>query len=557
MKLFLLAAMFCAAALSQAPDLDAVCGTCHREIAASYAKTTMARGSGLARDGAAGIVPGGFRHAASGVDYRVFLRESALYLSFGRDATSARPALHGEQKLLYFVGSGQRGRTFLYQQGNQWFEAPINYYSKKALWDMAPNFGSATTMPTPLPVDANCLHCHATAVANALPEARNRFSAAPFAQAGIGCSACHGDPTAHLAAEGHGPIVNPGKLSPARRDSACLNCHLEGDAAVFRPNTSPASFRPGDDLDRYAVYFVKASAQAGGGRAASQWEALLRSACKAGVPGGGGQPAKPGAGDALTCTTCHDPHSSPPAAQRFAFYRAKCLTCHTGTMMATQHFPKQPDCATCHMPTRNTTDISHNQSTDHNIQRNPAQANLRFAALSETTELVPVGKATVTYRDLGLAYAQLAERGDRASGEKALALLSRAEAALGNQTDTPVRVQLGFLYQRSGDAAKARTEYEAALRADPFEPTALGNLAVLDAGSGHTAEAVKLLGRVVAADPTQTAAGLNLAFIQCRLGDKAAALTTLNTLANISPDQPAVRRFLDTNTYGDQRCALR
>ncbi len=543
--------------MAQTASPDAICATCHREISAAYAMTTMARGSGVALDGALGIVPGGFRHAASGVDYRVFLRDSAVYLSFDRDAASGKAALHGEQKLLYFVGSGKRGRTFLYRQSGQWFEAPINYYSKKALWDMAPNFGFVTAMPTPLPVDANCLHCHATSVATARPEARNRFPAAPFAQAGIGCSSCHGDAAAHLAANGHGPIVNPGKLTPARRDSACLQCHLEGDAAVFRANTSPADFRPGDDLDAYAVYFVKASAQSGGGRAASQWEALLRSACKSGVSAGGGQPAKPGAGDALTCTTCHDPHSSPPEAERVAFYRAKCLTCHTGAMMATQHFPEQQDCATCHMPTRNTTDISHNQSTDHNIQRTPAIANLRFAALSETTELVPVGRATVTDRDLGLAYAQLAERGDRASGEKALALLSRFEAADGARTDAPVHVQLGFLYQRNGDPAKARAEYAAALTADPYEPTALGNLAVLDAGSGHAAEAVKLLQRVVEADPTQTSAGLNLAFIQCRLGDKTAALNTLNTLARVSPDQPTVRKFLDTGTYGDQRCALR
>ncbi len=532
---------------AQPSDTDAICASCHRGIAASYAQTTMARGSGPALEGAAGIVPGGFRHAASGVDYQVFLRESALYLSFDRNPG---PALHGEQKLLYFIGSGQRGRTFLYRQGEQWFEAPINYYSKKAVWDMAPNFGSVTAMPAPLPVDANCLHCHATGVATARPEARNRFSTAPFAQAGIGCAACHGDPTAHLAAKGRGAIVNPGKLAPAQRDSACLNCHLEGDAAVFRASTSPASFRPGDDLDRYAVYFVKASAQSGGGRAASQWEALLRSACKAGIDG------HSGAGDALTCTTCHDPHSSPPEAARVAFYRARCLTCHTGAAMATRHFPEQQSCAICHMPTHDTADISHNQSTDHNIQRNPEQANRRLAALSETTELIPIGKATVTERDLGLAYAQLAERGDRAFGEKALILLARSEATLGAQTDTPVHVQLGFLYQRSGNAAKARAEYEAALRLDPNEPTALGNLAVLDASNGHAGEAVKLFQRIIADDPTQTAAGLNLAFIECRMGDKGAALSTLLVLARVSPDQPAVRKFLSTGIYGDQRCAL-
>ncbi len=525
---------------------DDVCAACHQAIVATYEQTPMARGSGRAVDG---LLQGGFRHEASGVDYRVFLRESAAVLTFDREAGSGKPGLHGEEKLVYFVGSGQRGRTYLYQQDGQWFEAPINYYTRKALWDMAPAFGAVTTMPTALPVDANCLHCHTTAVQAALPEARNRFAGAPFLQAGIGCSACHGDPTAHLAAKGHGPIVNPDKLMATRRDSACLQCHLEGDAAVFRANTSPANFRAGDDLDAYAIYFVKASAQAGGGRAASQYEALLRSACKAGTNG------KAGAGDKLTCTTCHDPHSQPAPAERVAFFRAKCLTCHTGSVMATEHHPEQQDCAVCHMPTRNTADISHNQSTDHNIQRRAVNTQLRFTSPEETVELIPVGRATVTDRDLGLAYAQLASRGDRVSGQKALALLTKAEAA--GQDDAPVHVQLGFLNQRAGNAARARAEYVSALQLNPYEPTALGNLAVLYAGSGGAAGAIKLLQRVVGADPTQTAAGLNLAFIECRLGQKEQGLATLDALARVSPDNAALRKFLDTGVYGEQRCALR
>ena len=523
-----------ASLLAQGPtNPDAACAGCHAAIFRGYEQTPMARGSGLAVEGK---LEGGFRHTSSGVDYRVFLRADALWLTFDR----ASPPLDGERKLLYFIGSGWRGRTYLYQQAGQWFEAPINFYTGKAVWDMAPNFGGSRSMPSPLPVDANCLHCHATSIAAPLPEARNRFAAAPFAQGGIGCSACHGDPAAHRAARGHAPIVNPGKLTSSRRDSTCLQCHLEGDAAVFRAGTSPAGFRPGDDLDAYAVYFVKASAQSGGGRAASQYEALLRSACKA------------GAGDKLTCTTCHDPHSTPAPAERVAFFRSRCLTCHTSPTMA-QHHPEQPDCAACHMPTRDTTDISHNQSTDHNIQRNPVLANLRFATLAETTELVPVGKARVTDRDLGLAYAQLAARGDRASGQKALSLLAKVPA----EGDTPVHVQLGFLHQRAGELLLATNEYKAALKLEPYEPTALGNLAVLDAASGHAAEAVQLLQRLLAADPSQTAAGLNLAFIQCRLGNKEDARATLKTVAAYAPDDPTLRKLLDTGAYGDQRCALR
>jgi hypothetical protein len=35
-----------------------------------------------------------------------------------------RGALKGEQDLEYFIGSGRRGRTFLYQQEGFWFELP-------------------------------------------------------------------------------------------------------------------------------------------------------------------------------------------------------------------------------------------------------------------------------------------------------------------------------------------------------------------------------------------------------------------------------------------------
>ena len=366
----------------------------------------------------------------------VFLRDGKAWMSYDRDAgpetSNEQIALHGEKQLIYFIGSGHRGRTYLYQENGQWFEAPINYYSKRQLWDMAPNYSATRTMPAALPVDSNCLHCHATAVQTALPEARNKYDGPPFQQGGIGCTACHGDPSKHLAEQGHGPIVNPAKLSPARRDSICLQCHLEGDVAIYRAGRSLAQFRAGDDLADYAVYFVKASAESGGGRASSQYEALLHSACKV------------ASGDKLTCTTCHDPHSSPSAEERVSYFRSKCLTCHTGPQMATGHHPEQKDCAVCHMPTREPTDISHEQATDHNIQRRPSTTSsaLRLRDLVESDELLPVGNVSAGDRELGLAYAQLAEHGNQKAGDKAFRLLLKAEKDGAN--DVQLHTQLGF-----------------------------------------------------------------------------------------------------------------
>ena len=501
----------------------------------------MARGSGVAMEG---LIAGRFHHAPSGIDYRVFERDGAAWMSYSRPATAAQGSLDGERRLESYLGSGHHGRTYLFNESGRWYELPINYYTRRAAWAMAPAFDNVTAMPAPLPVDPNCLHCHATEVQPSLQDARNHFAAAPFRQGGVGCSACHGDPAQHLALQGHGPILNPGKMAVNERDSACIQCHLEGDAVVYRPGRSLAQFKPGDKLSDIAVYFVRATEPGDGRRATSQYEALLRSACKR------------ASGDKLTCTSCHDPHSDPSPAERVAYFRARCLACHTAPAMATHH-PEQQDCTACHMPTRKTVDISHEQVTDHDIEARPATSRgLQLATLgsNEGTKLVAVGGFEVGARETGLAYAQMAERGDRAAGRTALELLGKLPPTV--PADVDVAVRLGYLEQVNGDAAKALASYKSALEADPWEPTALANLAVLDAGSGHVPEAINLLQRLVDADPSRTAAGLNLAFIECSLDRREKAASLLQRLRQSNPDDPKLRRFTETGEYAGQHCSL-
>ena len=505
---------------------DAVCAKCHATLYASYKRTTMGGGSGAAR---AALLPGEFTHASSGVRYRIFTRDGRAWMSYARSALSAAGGLDGERELLYFVGSGKHGRTYLYQAAGEWFELPINFYARRGRWDMAPAYDEATSMPAPLPVEQNCLHCHASQVETPLPEARNRFLHRPFDSGGVGCAACHGDPTAHLAAGGHGAILNPAKMGVAARDSACVQCHLEGDAVVYRPGKSLAAFQPGDTLSDFAVYFVRASQTGGGQRANSQYEALLKSACKR------------AAGDQLTCTTCHDPHSVPAAAERVVFYRAKCLACHNTPAFATAHHPEQQDCATCHMPSRRTADISHEQVTDHDIERVSASRHPAAKAWVDGEALVPVGGVTVGDRELGLAYAQRAQKGDGKAADRALDMLLRAETA--GADDEQVHVNLGFLQQLKGNTAAARREYAAALRENPYSPSALTNRAVLDAGGGDVAEAVRLLDRLVRADPSQTLAGVDLLKLECRAGEGEHAGALVELLRSVNPDAPELRAF--------------
>ncbi|HZD78039.1 MAG TPA: tetratricopeptide repeat protein [Acidobacteriaceae bacterium] len=536
----------CAAAVPQAqPHLvatspDAACAGCHRTIYERYEATPMARASGPALDG---LMVGRFTHAASGVSYKIFERNGVGWLSYARPGTAAGGYLNGEVKLAYFVGSNTRGRTYLFERNGYWFETPVNWYAKKRVWDMAPNYLNAHEMPLTLPVDANCLHCHVSGVATALPGARNHFADAPFAHGGIGCGSCHGDATEHVRTQGKAPVLNPAKLNAARRDSVCLQCHLEGETAVYRLGHSLATYRPGDALFDEVAYFVHQGEVGPEGRATSQYEALLQSACKR------------GSGDRLTCTTCHDPHSSETTAtaeERVQFYRAKCLSCHTGAKYATAHHPEQQDCATCHMPRGASEDIAHEQVTDHRIQI-PHKATVELAGKSGT--LVPIGDEKPTDRELGLAYAQMAQRGDRKSGETALMLLRKAEALETATTkDGELHTELGFLEQESGDIHAADREYRAALAADPDDGTARGDMAVLFAGTGDYATAVRLWQRVFDADPAETAAGYNLALGQCRLGQKDDAEATLQRLLRFAPDDQRARALAVALAGGAQAC---
>jgi predicted CXXCH cytochrome family protein len=516
---------------------DAACAPCHREIYDRYRTTPMANASGPAADGP---TPADFRHSASGIHYRVFQESGKVWLSYVRDEGTAGRELNGRQELTYFLGSGKRGRTYLFQQQGYWFEAPINWYAKQQIWDMAPNYVSAREMPLTLAVDPGCLHCHASGAASSLPDARNHYADAPFANGGITCAACHGEGRAHVASGGKVPLANIDAMEPIRRDSVCLNCHLEGEAAVVREGRQLQSFSPGDNLFDYALFFVWRSETGSGGRATSQWEALLKSACKQ------------ASGDRLTCTTCHDPHGSPAPSERVAFYRQRCLQCHNQPGFQQTHHADNPDCTACHMARPPSNDIAHEQVTDHWIKKTVSQERLPLAT---SGDLEVVGGSAAGDRDFGLAYAQMAARGDQKSALRALALLRHAAQQPGAQDDHELHTQLGFLEQLDGKPREAAEEYRLALAADSFDSLAGGDLAFIEAGQHHDAEAIRLWDSVFAHDPVQLAAGLNLAVVACGTGQRRVAIATLERLLVFSPDNEKAQDLLANIRSGKQKCS--
>ena len=271
------------------------CAKCHASIFESYQRTAMAHASGPASENP---MTGDFVHKKSGVHYRIYSEEGRLWLSFERPGD---PSLRGKRELLYYIGQGRRGRTYLFSTDGFLFESPVNWYADKHMWDMAPAYGDVRDAPMNLPALTSCLDCHVSGIQPPIQGTENRYTMPVFAYSGVACERCHGPGAAHVNG---GAIVNPSKLSPERRDAICMQCHLEGNAAIERPGKHLYQFRPGDDLSDYIRYYVRVEDPGSGLRAASQFEALAQSTCK----------KKSGA--AMSCTSCHDPHRSVPAAER-------------------------------------------------------------------------------------------------------------------------------------------------------------------------------------------------------------------------------------------------
>ena len=114
----------------------------------------MARASGPAIDN---VFPANFVHSRSGVHYRIDASGNRVWLNFERPAD---PTVRGKRELLYYIGSGRRGLSYLFAQNGFLFESPINWYTRAQRWDMAPAYQNATEIPLNLPAVTSCLRCH-------------------------------------------------------------------------------------------------------------------------------------------------------------------------------------------------------------------------------------------------------------------------------------------------------------------------------------------------------------------------------------------------------------
>jgi len=331
-------------------------------------------------------------------------------------------------------------------------------------------------------------------------------------------------------------MINPATLSGERRDSVCLQCHLEGQSRIRRSGRRLEDYRPGDRLSDYLSIFVAADAAKTQPAAVSQVESLAASSCKR------------NAGDAMSCVTCHDPHLKPAAQTSAGYYRDKCLTCHARAA-ANSHF-EAIECTSCHMPRLESADIAHTAVTDHRILRDPKHA--RTSQPVARPQLVQFGNARPDPRDLGLAYAELGLHADQSAGREARRLLEMALPRY--PADPDVLTWLGYLHQRQDDRTGAAEFYERALKSEPHSALAATNLGVIYAQRGLVREALQLWSRTFDANPQASEVGVDLAIGLCAAGDAEGASRVVNRVLRHNPDFRVARQLLKQSD-GGPRCA--
>lgn len=327
------------------------CAACHREIYNSYTRTAMGRSMAMARTDLLPR-PATIHSDALRRDFRVLVQDGALYQSESQEGV-----FENRQQVAFAIGSGENGISFAVRRGAYLFQAPLSFYARSGAWNLSPGFESVD-VGFSRPIDGACIVCH-SGRAQAVAGREGLYGNPPFTELAIGCENCHGPGAAHIAARSRGPIVNPARLGPRLAEDICMQCHEGGDARVLLPGRQYGDFRPGTPLVRTVAIFALPR-DARNGDLLQHHTAMKLSRC---FRESGGK---------LSCLSCHDPHRQPDAATAPAYFRARCLRCHTESScrLATAARRESGDnCIGCHMPKRDVAQVSHSALTNHRIPR--------------------------------------------------------------------------------------------------------------------------------------------------------------------------------------------
>jgi len=319
---------------------DAACLSCHKEISERYRETAHRFTSSLpSRSSIGGSFSSGKNTLQTSNPDLHFLMTESDRGSYQTAITNGddKKTVERTERFDLVIGSDRKGQSYLFWQGDSLFQLPVSYWAELGQWINSPGYqdGSARF---DRPVVGRCLECHSSYFEVIAPGV-NQYKKEGM-RLGITCERCHGPGAAHIALNRANPhlahgspqaIVNPIHLPRDRQIDSCALCH----AGLGLPVAPAFSFGPGDVLDDF-IFIHKPDADEKIDVHGNQVEPLKRSRCFR--------------ESAMTCSTCHDVHTTQRDAASFS---QKCLTCHKAEAcgkFAALGPSIAKDCVSCHMP---------------------------------------------------------------------------------------------------------------------------------------------------------------------------------------------------------------
>ena len=574
------------------------CQPCHAEIYRSYQQVAMGRS--FYKPSPANVIEdyttdNHFFHAPSNRHYRMVRRNGKFYQRRYQLDDQGREKNVFELEVTHIMGSGNHARTYLNLAENGVLrQLPVSWYSQGKGWGMSPGYDQARHDDFRRRVGHSCMFCHNGYPR--LPEPSDRYGQqSRFPRelpSGIDCQRCHGPGARHVNLLSSGKaakeavraaILNPARLSPERQMDVCMQCHVQSSLGnlgdrIRRAGRSVYSFRPGESLDDYIVHFDLQGPDPG--KPAERFEIdstayrLVQSACFL------------ESREAMTCTTCHDPHQTPRGPDAVRHFRRRCMSCHSSLSGEVHPQPDQSDCVPCHMPRRRTEDAVHVVMTDHWIQRRPPERDL-LAPLEEdhrshegAVVLNDPGALPASEREIywGLAQIQspshlrqglsklkprlspetsshpefFAEWGKALleAGEEAAAEVRLRQALQLDSSMVIARTRLADMLREQKKWKQAVRHYRLALDADPTYGEAEIGLGLIAKGEGQIESAIAHFGRAVRHNPFLAEGFANLGTGYLQQGEWNRAVQEFEKALSIEPANARVYLNLGTALSG-------
>ena len=324
-----LLALCCLPGLLAATSGGSDCAVCHAQLTSHFRSTPMA-------------------HALETVEQCDILKkhpdlefqEGPFHTNIKRDGertilTVTRGAETFSTPILFALGQGKAGQTYVFQHDGAMYESRASFYEAPAALDLT--IGDLGTKPQTIveaagrrlvPAEAaNCFGCHSNG--GVTGGTLHLEAIIP----GVGCQSCHGQVEKHAKAVRAGDVAGAklphlADLAPEDMAELCGKCHRTWAqiAQMGMRGVNTVRFQP-YRLTNSKCYDVE--------------DRRIR------------------------CTACHDPHGQ--LETNLASYDSKCTACHSAALNAKVCSVGKTECVKCHMPK---VDLpgAHAQFTDHQIR---------------------------------------------------------------------------------------------------------------------------------------------------------------------------------------------